>query len=96
MFCRLFIFKFHPENREGVHNLAKNAEFFMRQNAGFVSVNFFADWEHGEGGAMSLWNSREDIEAYRNETRGIMRIAATGLFLEPPKVVVAEIIEPAD
>ena len=74
--------------------LAKNALFVMKQHDGFLSANFFADWENGEGGAMSLWNSLEEIEAYRAKSRGIMRIAASGLFLEPAKVVVAEIIEP--
>ena len=92
-YCRVFHFEFKPGNSDAVRTLARQAQEVMRRQQGFREVTFFADYENGQGGAMSLWDSPEAIEAYIRGSSGLMRVATAGLFLGAPKTVVAEVID---
>ncbi len=93
-YCRVFHFEFKPGNGKAVRTLARQAREIMQQQPGFQSVTFFADYESGLGGAMSLWDSVEAIEDYVKGSSGIMRVATAGLFVGSPRSLVAEVIEP--
>ncbi|HEY5791392.1 MAG TPA: antibiotic biosynthesis monooxygenase [Gammaproteobacteria bacterium] len=92
MYSRLFLFRFDPVQREAVEALARHAHEIMRKQQGFHSAHFFADWEGGEGGAFSVWNTREDLEGYSKDFRPLMHAASVALFLDKPKVLVSEVI----
>ncbi|MDX1594404.1 MAG: antibiotic biosynthesis monooxygenase [Gammaproteobacteria bacterium] len=93
LYCRIFHFDFKPGNDEAVRILAEHAREIMQQQEGFRSVTFFADYENGQGGAMSLWDSTEAIEAYIKGSSGLMRVASAGLFLGRPKSMIAEVLD---
>lgn len=92
MFCRVFQYQFRPGDGAAVRDLAIHAKEIMQQQPGFVSVTFFSDEERGVGGALSIWHTREAIEAYVRGSSGLMRAASAGLFLGSPQSVVAEVI----
>lgn len=91
--CRVFHFDFKPGNGEAVRTLARQAREIMEQQPGFRGVTFFADYESGHGGAMSLWDSAEAIQNYIKGSSGLMRVATAGLFIGAPKSLVAEVLE---
>lgn len=91
--CRVFHFDFKPGNGEAVRTLARQAREIMEQQPGFRGVTFFADYENGHGGAMSLWDSAEAIQNYIKGSSGLMRVATAGLFIGAPKSLVAEVLE---
>ena len=92
-YCRIFHYKFKPGNGDAVRTLANHAKEVMQRQPGFREVIFFADYDNGQGGAMSLWDSPEAIEAYIKGSSGLMRAATAGLFLGAPETVVAEVID---
>ncbi|RLA37807.1 MAG: hypothetical protein DRR03_01790 [Gammaproteobacteria bacterium] len=92
-YCRIFHFEFKPGNGDAVRVLASQAREVMQRQPGFRSVTFFADFDNGQGGAMSLWDSPEAITAYIKGSSGMMRVATAGLFLGAPRTVIAEVIE---
>jgi heme-degrading monooxygenase HmoA len=92
-YCRVFNFDFRPGNDEAVRLLAHHAKEVMEQQPGFCAVTFFADYENGHGGAVSLWESSEAIQAYIQGSSGLMRVASAGLFTAAPRSVIAEVIE---
>ncbi len=93
LYCRVFHFDFKPGQDEAVRLLARQAREIMQRQPGFHDVTFFADYVNGHGGAMSLWESTEAIDAYVNGSRGLMRVATAGLFLGSPRSLVAEVVE---
>ena len=93
-YCRVFHFDFKPGNDRAVRLLAQQAREIMERQPGLRSVTFFADYANGHGGAVSLWDSVEDIENYVKSSSGIMRVATAGLFIDTPKSLIAEVLEP--
>ena len=93
VYCRVFHFDFKPGHGEAVRTLARQAREIMEQQPGFRGVTFFADYENGRGGAMSLWDSVEAIEDYVRSSSGIMRVATAGLFIGQPKSLIAEVLQ---
>jgi len=93
MYCRVFQYRFRPGDVVAVRDLALHAKEIMEQQPGFVSVTFFADEAPGGGGALSVWQTREAIEAYVRGSSGLMRAASAGLFLGSPQSLVAEVLE---
>ena len=61
---------------------------------GFKDSTFFVNYETGECGTLSLWESKEDAEAAAAIMRPKLMEAAGGILKGPPTVKMFEVYEP--
>lgn len=94
MLARLFQFTVDPAQWEAVEQLADGAYEAMRTSKGFHSVTFCGDRETGECSSFSLWETREELEAYIAASSPRMQEVAAGLFKGPPKTATMDVYQP--
>jgi len=94
MFARLFQFTIDPAQWDAVERLADGSNEAMRTARGFQSATFYGDRETGECGSLSIWDTRENLEAFATASAPRMKEAAAGLFKAPPQTAIAEVYEP--
>jgi heme-degrading monooxygenase HmoA len=61
---------------------------------GFKGSTFFNDSETGECGALSLWESREDVDAASASLKPKLQEVAGGIMKGPPTVQTFKLYEP--
>ncbi|MBL6927685.1 MAG: antibiotic biosynthesis monooxygenase [Rhodospirillales bacterium] len=94
MFARLFQFTIDPAQWDAVEQLAEGSNGAMRTATGFQSATFYGDRESGECGSLSIWDTRENLEAFIAASTPRMQEAAAGLLKGPPHTAIAEVYEP--
>ena len=94
MFARHFQFTIDPAQWDAVEQLADDAYAAMHISKGFESVTFYGDRDTGECGSFSVWDTREDLEAFIAASTPRMEEAAAGLFKGPPTTATMEIYQP--
>ena len=72
MYAAVTMLKIKPENFEQINTAAKNAPKQYDGLKGFISAVYYSDKEKCEVGSTTLWETKEDFEAYWNP-----RFAAT-------------------
>jgi heme-degrading monooxygenase HmoA len=65
-----------------------------RTGKGFKSETFLADDTAGEYGSFTLWQSKEDIEAFRMAATPQLLTALSGIAKGPPSIRLFEVYEP--
>jgi heme-degrading monooxygenase HmoA len=65
MYAHLVIFTLGPGMRSTAEKLADQLAPVYRTVKGFKSITFLGDDKAGEDGSLSLWESKEDVEAFR-------------------------------
>ena len=95
MFARLYQFSVDPARMDDVERLADVADGIIRKQKGFKSITFYADRETGECGSFSLWETREDLDAFIAAEFPELKGPAAGLFKGPSKSTVVEVYEPS-
>jgi len=94
MFARLFNFTIDPAQWDAVERLADGSLAAMRTATGFQSATFYGDRESGECGSLSIWDTRENLEAFATASGPRMQEATAGLLKGPPKTGIAEVYQP--
>jgi len=94
MFARHYQFTINPTRMNEVEQLADSANEILKAQKGFRSVTFYADRETGACGSFSLWETREDLDAYANAEFPQLKKPAAGLFTGPSQSAVFEVYEP--
>lgn len=61
---------------------------------GFISETLLADETIGECGSLTIWESKEDIEAFREATASRFQEALIGFVKGPPTIRLFEVYEP--
>ena len=69
MYARLNMMNVGPGQRQFAEGLADEVAPVMRSLNGFWSVTFIGDFESGEIGGLSVWETKEDADA-AGEARG--------------------------
>lgn len=91
MYAQLLMFTLGPGTRSAAEKLADQFAPAHRAAKGYKGVTFFADYTIGEYGSFTLWESKEDLEAFRNIAIPKLEDALSGIT---PSVRTFEVYEP--
>ena len=94
MYARLTLFTLGPGQREFAEGLAdKLAPLFVTLK-GFKSTTFMSDFDAGEYGALSVWETKEDADAAGEVLAPRLKEAVGDRLKGPPTIKVMEVYEP--
>ena len=94
MIARLILMNFGPGTRSAGEKVADQFAPIHKTMKGFKDVIFFADFETGECGSLSMWESKEDAEAAAALMRPKLMEAVGSMLKGPPTVKMFELYEP--
>ena len=94
MYAQLVLFALGPDTRPTAEKIADQFVSAYTTQKGFKSVTFLADSETGEYGALSLWESKEDVEAWMVLAGPELENTLEGLVKDPPVRRIFEVYEP--
>jgi heme-degrading monooxygenase HmoA len=94
MYARLFMNKLGPNDRAAAENMADTATKIFRTSPGFMSVTFFMNEQAGDYGALSVWESKEALEAAVAKMQPIIQEKLGSLAKSPPTTGNYEVYEP--
>ncbi|MCZ7596952.1 MAG: antibiotic biosynthesis monooxygenase [Gammaproteobacteria bacterium] len=69
MYARLMSFKSIPENRSEIEAIADRASVLVRSMNGFVAAHFVISEDETTYGALSFWESKDDVDAAATQLR---------------------------
>jgi len=93
MHAILTLFTLGPGTREIADKTGKQMAPVLAGLKGFKSITLFGDYETGEYGGVSLWETKEDAEAAIAAVRPKMEEAYRDMLKEPPTMRVFEVFE---
>ena len=94
MYAGYVSFKLGPGMRTMGEKLADQFAPAFKAAKGCTGVTFFADWETGEYQTLSLWQAKEDHDAFVASARPQLEQAVAGIVKEPPFMKLFEVYEP--
>ncbi len=94
MYARLNLMNVGPGQREFSEGLADKVDPVMRSLKGFKSSTFMGDFETGEIGGVSIWETKEDADAAGEAMGAFLREAVGDKLKGPPDIKVLEVYEP--
>ena len=94
MIVRLLLMEFGAGVRSAGEKIADQFAPMYKTMKGHKSSTFFANYETGECGSLSLWESKEDAEAASAIMRPKLMEAAGGILKGPPTIKTFELYEP--
>jgi quinol monooxygenase YgiN len=94
MYVRLITFNLEPGMYKTVEKLADRFIPILSAQQGLITTIFFVNDAAAEYGALTLWESEEDIEAEATIVIPRLQDALAGLNAAPPFVRLFEVYEP--
>jgi len=94
MYAQLFTFKLGPNMRPTAEQIADQSFPAYKSMKGFKRVTYLGEHESGEYAALSIWESKDDLEAATAILRSKTEEALADIVKEPPIRKVYEIYEP--
>ena len=94
MYARLTMFTLGPGMRSTMEKLTDQFASVLKTLKGFKSATFFGDDTVGECGCLSLWESKEDVEAAGTALGPKLEQALSGIVKGPPTRRLFEVYEP--
>lgn len=94
MYTRLILVNFGPGMHATGEMVADTFAPIYKTMKGFKGATFFNDYETGECGALSLWESKGDAEAATVSLWPKLQEVAGGMLKGPPIVRIFELYEP--
>jgi len=94
MYAQLVMLTLGPGTRSTGEKLADQFAPALRALKGFKRVTFFGDETVGEYGSLSLWESKEDVEAAAAVLGPKLEQAVSGIAKVPPTRRFFEVYEP--
>jgi heme-degrading monooxygenase HmoA len=92
--CRIFHDEVRARDAVGGGALADQFAPAFKAAKGFKGVTFLADFAAGEYGLLSLWESKEDYEAFGRAVEPQLQQALAGIVKEPPVKKDCDVYEP--
>ena len=92
MYTRLILVNVGPGNAGKW--LADTFAPIYKTMKGFKGSTFFGEWETGECGALSQWESKEDADAASASMKPKLQEVAGGILKGPPTVKTFELYGP--
>ena len=94
MYAQLVMFTLGPGMRSTADKLADQFASAHKTLKGFKSATFIGDDTVGDYGALTLWETPEDLQAASNILRPKLQRALSGIAKGEPTVRVFEVYEP--
>ncbi|MFC1920772.1 antibiotic biosynthesis monooxygenase family protein [Chloroflexota bacterium] len=94
MYALLFTFKLGPNMRPAAEQIADQSFPGYKSMKGFKSATYLGEDESGEYAALSIWESKEDLDAATEIMRPKTEEALANIVKEPPVRKVYEVYEP--
>ena len=94
MYAQLFTFQLGPNMRPAAEQIADQSFPGYKSMKGFKSVTYLGEDESGEYAALSIWESKQDLEAAAAMLRSKTEEALATIVKEPPIRKIYEIYEP--
>jgi heme-degrading monooxygenase HmoA len=94
MVVRLIMMNFGPGKRSEAEKVADTFAGIYKTMKGFKGSTFFGEWETGECGALSQWESKEDADAASASMKPKLQEVAGGILKGPPTVKTFELYGP--
>ncbi len=94
MYAQLVMLTLGPGTRSVGEKLADQFAPALRTLKGFKEVTFFGDFTVGEYASLSIWESKEDVEAAAAVLEPKLEQAVTGIAKAPPTRRFFEVYEP--
>jgi len=94
MYALLLLFALGPGMRSTAEKLGDQFAPAHRAAKGFKTETFLVDDTAGEYGSLTLWESKEDIEAFRKAAGPQLAKALSGIAKGPPSTRLFEVYEP--
>jgi len=94
MYAQLFNFKLGPNMRSAAEQMADQSFTGYKSMKGFKSVTYLGEDESGEYAALSIWESKEDLEAAAAILRPKTEEALADIVKETPIRKVYDVYEP--
>ena len=94
MYASLTTFKTAPGKRADAEKVADQSFAANRSMKGFKSTVYLGDTENNEYGSLSIWETKEDMEAAWSMIMPKLQEALKPLAIEPPTRRVYEVYEP--
>jgi len=94
MYANLVTFNLAPGKPKQREKLIQKFDPALKATKGFKQVTFLGNDETGQGGALMVWETKEDAEAAFQAMFPQLQQALEGLVKEPPIRAVFEVIEP--
>ena len=94
MIARLLLMDFGTGIRSAGEKIADQFAGIYKTMKGFKGSTFFGEWETGECGALSQWESKEDADAASASMKPKLQEVAGGILKGPPTVKTFELYGP--
>ena len=94
MYALFITFTLGPGMRSTAEKMADQFALVHRTAKGFTSGTFLGDDAVGEYGSLTLWESKEDVDAFSEIARPQLEKALSGIAKGPPSRRVFEVYEP--
>ncbi len=94
MYAQLVMLSLGPGTRSTAEKLADQFTPALRALKGFKRVTFIGDDTVGEYGSLSLWETKEDVEAAAAVLGPKLEQAVSGIAKAPPTRRFFEVYEP--
>jgi heme-degrading monooxygenase HmoA len=94
MHAILTLFTLGPGTREIADKTGEQFGPVLADLKGFKSVTMFGDYDTGEYGGLSVWETKEDAEAAMAAVGPNMQEALGDMLKGPPTMQVFEVFEP--
>ena len=94
MHALLLLFPLGPGMRSVAEELGDRFSPLHKSARGFKGETFLVDDAAGEYGSLTLWASREDVEAFRQAAGPRLQEALAGIAQGPPTIRLFEVYEP--
>jgi hypothetical protein len=94
VYIRLITFNLEPGMRPMAESLADHFAPLLQARDGLVTVVFFANNAAGEYGALTIWESKEDVETEATIVIPRLQDALAGICAEQPIIRLYEVYKP--
>jgi heme-degrading monooxygenase HmoA len=94
VYAHLILFMLGPDKGSIAEEVADQFAPAYRSVKGFKSITFLGDDTTGEYGSISLWESKEDLEAFRKVAGPRLEEALSGKVLGPPSIRMFKVYTP--
>ncbi len=94
MYALLLLLPSGPGMRSTAEKLGDQLAPVHRAAKGFKTETFLVDDTTGEYGSVTLWESNEDIEAFRKAAGPQLHKTLSGIVKGPPSTRLFEVYEP--
>lgn len=94
MYSQLFTFTLGPGMGAAAEKIADQSFPGYKSMKGFKNIIYLGEYESGEYAALSIWESKDDLEAATTILRPKTEAALAGIVKRPPVRKVYKIYEP--